>query len=777
MDRPFSPITLFHASAGSGKTYQLSLKYLTLLKHYSLGTEPEALRKILAITFTNKAAYEMKERIISFLKEIALETEKGKDLSEKTGISPKEAEALLESIFLNYDYLEVKTIDSFLFKLFRGLAYELNLTPEFLISRYLKEPHIEKALLKVFEKAQENNEIFQFLEKFLNFLITQESVLTLNIKKKITSELKKLVEVSTYKEELLIPHNQKLQFKDYSEINDKTLLRGFFYYNFLTFIKKELEEILFQEKTLYMGIWKEKLAKALREEFLPWIYLKLGELKAFIIDEFQDTDRLQWLSVYPLVENLISEGRVFIAAGDTKQTIYRWKGGDPGLIKLIKENFKNYGLKEIPLKYNYRSSFSIVEFNNQLFNLIREEFELKRELLKRITLGKSFKDEATELIEKAVEEFDELFSEVEQLAVRDISGKVFIEWLKFDENSSQKDVKPCLLQKIENILEELKASSLLEDTAILFRENEDVSEAASYLMSKGFQVVASSFLNLKESSLVNSLISFLNLLFNPEDDVALAAILFKFFDEKGLQILRKYQNFKIQSQSTITLSEYLKLYYEEFYKSHILKPLEKGYFMNLYQFLRFLVSYFRLEERFPEEKPYLTKFLTLALSFTARGGEARDFLKEWCTLSEEEIELSLEEAPLKILTIHASKGLEFKNVLIPLNFSQRGYASELQLYFTEKGVHKGKKEEFSEELLRIYYFEKIKHSLEIFNLLYVAFTRAKENLYILVPIGLKNNFLSAEIFTRIFETLREKKKNLIEKGYFQERPSVHQNAL
>lgn len=768
MDNDISPITLFHASAGSGKTYQLSLKYLTLVKHYSSPNDQEALRKILAITFTNKAAYEMKERIISFLKEIALETEKGKDLSKNTGIGPNEAETLLENIFLNYDYLEVKTIDSFLFKLFRGLAFELNLTPEFSISRNLKENHIEKALLNVFERANEDNKVSQLLEQFLNFLITHESELTLNIKKKITSELKKFVELSTYKGEVIASYNQKTQFKDTSEINDKTLLWGCIYYNFLTLLKEELEETLFQEKTLYMGIWKEKLAKALSDDFLPWIYLKLGELKAFIIDEFQDTDRLQWLSVYPLVENLISERKIFIAAGDTKQTIYRWRGGDPGLIKLLKENYRDYGLKEISLKHNYRSSPSIVEFNNHFFNLIKNEYELKKELLERVILGKNFKDEASELTERAIKEFDEIFSEVEQKPSKETSGKVFIKWINFEQNTSQKDVMVCLLQKIEGILKELKDSSLLEDTAILFKENEDVSEAASYLISKGFRVIASSFLNLKESSLVNSLISFLSLLFNPEDDVALSAILFKFFEKRGQPILKEYQNFKIKSNNTLTLSEYLKLHQKDLYESHILKPLEKGYYMNLYQFLKFLVSNFRLEESFPEEKPYLTKLFTLALDFTARGGDTKEFLKEWNALSEEEIDLSLEEAPLKILTIHASKGLEFKNVLIPLNFSLKSYTSELQLYFTEKGVHRGKKEEFSEDLLKIYYFEKIKHSLEIFNLLYVAFTRAKENLYILVPTGLKRNFLSAEIFTQIFEILQKKNINLSEKVFFQE---------
>ncbi len=446
MDEKYSPVILFHASAGSGKTYQLSLNYLTLLNYYSR-KDPEALKKILAITFTNKAAYEMKERILSFLKEIALETEKGKDLAEKTGITPAQAKSLLENLFLNYDYLEVRTIDSFLFKLFKGLAYELNLTPEFSVSPFLDEGHIEKALLNLFEKIKENNKLLAFLELFLNFLISNESNLTLNFKKKIVSELKNLVEISTYREELLSLKENKLQLLEPSENMDKTLLRGQLYFKFLNLLKEELEKVLFNEKTLYMGIWKEKLAKVLKEDFIPWIYLKLGELKAFIIDEFQDTDKLQWLSVYPLVENLVSEGKIFIAAGDTKQTIYRWKGGDPDLIYLVKENFKNFGLKEIPLKNNYRSCFQIVEFNNHIFSLIKKEKELKQDLLKKIVLGKSFKEDSEEFIKIAEEEFDKIFSEIEQIGIKDLNGKVVIDWLHLDENTSSKGGKKCSLSK------------------------------------------------------------------------------------------------------------------------------------------------------------------------------------------------------------------------------------------------------------------------------------------------------------------------------------------
>ena len=117
------------ASAGSGKTYRLSLRYLGLLKRVGY-PHPENLRRIVAITFTNKAAAEMKERILRFLKEISFGTPFGQKLSEETGLSAKEASAWLETIISHYSDFHVRTIDSLLFAILKGLSFELGIKPE-----------------------------------------------------------------------------------------------------------------------------------------------------------------------------------------------------------------------------------------------------------------------------------------------------------------------------------------------------------------------------------------------------------------------------------------------------------------------------------------------------------------------------------------------------------------------------------------------------------------------------------------------------------------------
>ncbi len=117
------------ASAGSGKTYRLSLRYLALLKE--LGEpSPASLRSVVAITFTNKAAAEMKERILGFLKEIAFGTPRGQELWKETGLTPEEARNWIDTIVRNYSDFQVRTIDSFLYSILKGLSFELGIHPE-----------------------------------------------------------------------------------------------------------------------------------------------------------------------------------------------------------------------------------------------------------------------------------------------------------------------------------------------------------------------------------------------------------------------------------------------------------------------------------------------------------------------------------------------------------------------------------------------------------------------------------------------------------------------
>ncbi|MFW5553027.1 MAG: DUF5686 family protein, partial [Prevotella pectinovora] len=126
-----SSLTVYKASAGSGKTFTLAVAYIKLLV-----ANPASYRNILAVTFTNKATEEMKTRILSqlygisrglaesddYLKKIALETQMAEDDIRKA------ASAALSLLIHNYDYFHVETIDTFFQSVLRNLARELDLS-------------------------------------------------------------------------------------------------------------------------------------------------------------------------------------------------------------------------------------------------------------------------------------------------------------------------------------------------------------------------------------------------------------------------------------------------------------------------------------------------------------------------------------------------------------------------------------------------------------------------------------------------------------------------
>jgi len=129
----FPDLTVVSASAGSGKTYTLALRYVQFLLSSTIPNN--AMRNILAITFTNNAANEMKQRIIILLKKICLRNNEILEQISFLVALPKEelihkAELLLGEILDNFSAFQVKTIDSFLISVFKTTALEFGYHPE-----------------------------------------------------------------------------------------------------------------------------------------------------------------------------------------------------------------------------------------------------------------------------------------------------------------------------------------------------------------------------------------------------------------------------------------------------------------------------------------------------------------------------------------------------------------------------------------------------------------------------------------------------------------------
>ena len=769
-------IIIYNASAGSGKTYQLSVNYLKLLNRIQQNSA-FGLKNILAITFTNKAAFEMKERVIQFLKEIIKNTPKGESLKKELNIDSKRAEEILNEIFLNYDAFQIKTIDSFLLNLYRALAYELNLISDFQIKKYVDESLIEKALDKLFEEAYQNKYLMEFLEKFIDFLLETEDKLKIDIKNKLINSLEKVLQNLTYKREFIQAINfyqQKDLKKVLEEINsnsfskEKEKLSTDFYLTLYALLKFKLEEIFFREKTLFIGLWKEKLSSFLnsQEDFIPWIYVKLGNLEGIIIDEFQDTDRVQWEAIYPIVEDLISRRGVLICAGDPKQSIFQWRGGDPYLLEEICTNFSHYPLKIEVLNKNYRSSPEIVEFNNQFFSLLKENEEIKKEVLNELIFGKNNKfEKKEEILKEVLKELEQNFKNVKQESVKREKGKVLFRFVKISEILGSRSYKKYIKKELDelikgeilNILKELKEKEDFEDIAILVRRNEEITELSSFLLSEGFKVIGTSFLKLKESSVVNTLISLLKFLNYPEDQIALAGFLSGGFSPQGTQIFIKYYEARASGRN-ISLIDFVKTEYQSFWESCINHLLKKSRTFSFYELCQYIVQFFNIKNVKQEEQAYLYEFLSIVLDFSYKGGTLEEFLEYWEKYSEDELELPKDKEAIKILTIHLAKGLEFKHVILPLTWEERNYTTDLGLIFYNGNIYKGKKKDLSEEAQIGWYLEKARNKLELFNLLYVAFTRAIKNLYLIIPDTqeIKSyKFEGLKIFSKIYSFLEK----------------------
>ncbi len=746
-------IIIYNASAGSGKTYQLALNYLKLLNQLQKEGNLN-LKNLLAITFTNKASFEMKERIISFLKEIFKQTEKGRILSEETGISPEVAEFLLEEILLKYDSFQVKTIDSFLLNLYRALSYELDMPSDFQIKTYIEDSLIEKALNKLFESAQQKEELLKFLEDFVDYLFSTEEKLKIDMKNKLIKLVERIFQKITYKRELI--ETLEISRRNYLQIQDR-------YLGLYALLKGKLEEVFYKERVLFIGVWKEMLSQILKSsaEFIPWIYVKLGSLESIIIDEFQDTDRVQWEAIFPVIEDVVSRNRFLICAGDPKQSIFQWRGGDPFILEDLLKNFSSDSIRIEILEKNYRSAPEVVNFNNLFFSQISKDSTLKRELLEDLIFGKEKFERKEEVIELVLKDFDWSFQNVLQSAVNNLRGEVKCRFLKVENPSKRRTFKERLKEltkeEILNILKELADKGELEDVAILVRKNEEISELSSFLISKGFKVIGSSFLKIKESPLINSLISLLKFINYQEDEIALAGFLSGGFSEEFLNILNRYYEFKL-SGSFLTLPDFVKNEYPNFWRTYIEDFCLASQYLSPYELCQYIVKKLKVEKKRKKEIAYLYKFLSIILDFTSKGGDLEEFLEYWEKYSEDELEMPKDTSAIKILTIHLAKGLEFNHVILPLVWEERNYTSDLGLIFYDGNIYRGKKEELSDEGKIGWYLEKARTKLELFNLLYVGFTRAIKTLYILLPdleeVKQSSKFEATRIFNKVYSVLK-----------------------
>lgn len=830
--------TIYDASAGSGKTYTLTKEYLKIL---FLASTDDAYKKILAITFTNKAVNEMKSRIVSSLYEFSIDTtsEKAmdllKDVAKDTKLSiatlKDKSKAIIKNIIHNYAAFDISTIDKFTHKVIRTFAQDLNLPPNFEVSLDT-DVLLQEAIDLVISKAGEDQSLTQLLVDFSkdrtdddkNWDISAELLAVAQlitnennseeikemaeksltdfgtIKKKLQEEIKRLKEEckeiaqtvltkidsngvsrKSFYSGYVTNHLTKvvsdkiainetiIKYLDGSEssyskavpqsdkdfidenaseilasvitINEKAgkislydaFLQNLNPLSLLNTIYKEFKNIQEEQNIVSISDFNTIIHNEIQNQPAPFIYERLGEkYRHYFIDEFQDTSVMQWQNLIPLIDNALAgqdeygkKGTVMLV-GDPKQAIYRWRGGKAEqFIDLAKDKtstnpFSNKDKKTERLKTNYRSYSEVIQFNNSFFKQLANQFNnadyknLYEHLSHQETNAKqggyvnlSFIEVPEE--ETGVEGFD---SDNDTITMKD---KVYL-------SHTLKTINQCLAHKFQ-----------YKDIVLLTRTKAPGIKLANFLTENKIPILSSETLLIQNATEVKLIIALLRFLKNQKEEEAKIYILYYIAQQLQSELAIHDFILATKDKNTADLEAYLNTIGIEISFTDCKKK-------SLYETVETLIAAFLKNK---VNTSYLQYFLDLVLEKDVKSQSSiADFLEYWYKIGFQKSIPSPEGTnAVRIMTIHKSKGLEFPVVIFP--FAEEDFSRKMKdkLWIPledstidlPKALINNKKEveSYGNGAKSIFQTKNQEEILDTINVLYVALTRAEEQLYII----------------------------------------------
>jgi ATP-dependent exoDNAse (exonuclease V) beta subunit len=497
----------------------------------------------------------------------------------------------------------------------------------------------------------------------------------------------------------------------------------------LNTLSNELNKIQKEQGILSITEFNKLIFEQIQNQPAPFIYERLGEkYRHFFIDEFQDTSEMQWQNLIPLIDNALSsedlngERGSLLIVGDPKQSIYRWRGGKAEQFIALskgKNPFVNPDKSLFSLEKNYRSYSQIIEFNNEFFNLISNEFKN--------------------------EDYKELYANhSHQKSNNKNGGYVNISFLPkinskeynpddLEEENLEKN--ELFLEATLKTIENIKTKGFTnKDIVILTRNKKPGTAIANFLTEKGIPILSSESLLIGSSSEVQFIVHFLQYLKNKNDLEAKAHFLYYLAQNQINKIaVHDFISKGMEQKPETNFENWLFNFDVEITFANIRKK-------SLYEAVETLIS-----KAIPIEKrnAYVQYFLDLILERDLKNqAGVSDFLSYWET-QKEKLSIPSPEGndAIRIMTIHKSKGLEFPVVIFP--FADEDYskgprekiwinADEDTMGLPKVLVDKSSKvESYGEEASLIYNQKKQEDLLDDINILYVALTRAEEQLYII----------------------------------------------
>jgi len=826
-DINYPQIYVLDASAGSGKTYNLAKQYLLLLfnKPSNKNIQSVGIRNILAITFTNKAAAEMKQRILDLLKKIVLgllnEKEKEDILQlvvNEYGYDEKQiinsAEEIIEDIIHNYHYFQVQTIDSFINQIISTYSFYLNISPLFkieeqyeeymtycidqLIDNYYKDKNIKRifdkfinnyfylehrkswylkedileVLLMFYEETKKygkeykkltpeisieklSKELFDKIKKFYKLLPKEK------VHKKFVYAIEQFID-NYYLKRTILLKNLSTYFtyekipvvKDYvideklatiwDEIRKgiKVIVELYCfqifnsYLDIFEYLEKELNLFLKQEDVIFLNELNKKINEIISsdEYFVPTVFMKLAmRIKHCLIDEFQDTSLLQWNNVLPIIEEALANGGSLFYVGDKKQMIYRFSGSEYTLFDNVPIILKNYPVKKIFLSTNLRSKEQIVNFNNKIFS--------KQNLEQFLTII----EEENNINIK--EEVLNIYSNSQQNVKENNSGGYV-----YGEFVNQENFEDVVKEKVKNIVLQIISNNTRDNkkVAILVRKKKEVELVSNWLLEAGFSVESERTLDTLENNFIKEIISLIKFLLSPNDNLSFVSfILGDIFLESSNTPYEEIYNFIFEEQKQTKnnlLYQKFKQKYQKLWEKFFQPIFETSCFLAAYDFLLKISEVFDFYSLkvFHQNYPFFYKLLELTKKLERENCSIYYFIEKINSFSEDEKQVVAKgEKQIIVMTIHKSKGLEFDIVILPFvridvdvgkhrDFSQKFITITDNEYLR---VVKLSKEmiKYSDKILSIYSQEYKNLLIDELNILYVSFTRAKEQIYFFVP--------------------------------------------
>lgn len=769
-------LTVYKASAGSGKTYTLAYEYIKLVLGYKdhntgkyrLNKNPqEEHQDVLAITFTNKATDEMKRRIIKELAIIAelpaMGGEKSpylKDLLSLFECTKDElkatAETVLGQLLFDYTFFNVSTIDAFFQNVLRTFAFEADLTGNYevelddsfaissgvnelfnainyrndsrskLLAEWLRQFMMQKIeeggsfnlfnrksqiygdLLRFIKKLSDeqfklrlNNDVESYFDDPTRIVRFEEQLkkqigVTRNVIKNTAENIFKLLsedDVAGMQHHVKTPIikwqdilNQKIDDIDLSNTikgvanHEKPIFKKGYIVSqeveeavqsaieriveliprlkFLALIRKNIyglgligdtmrfiKEFRENNNLILLSDTNDLLQRIISEDEAPFIYERMGvRLNHFLIDEFQDTSRLQWQNINPLVSESLSQDNDNLIIGDVKQCIYRFRNSDPSLLQNQVANDFTGQINErgvdVKENTNWRSSAEVVKFNNTLFSALSYILDVE--------------DEYSNITQQVSEKHE------------NHRGYVKFEFIDDDDDKKLKSFEKMAV----DIKRQLDSGYQQKDIAILVRNGNDGESAINYLMDlmvdpevdfPKINIISDGALKVDSSPMVKLIISVLRLL---SSDIEGGS---RYMSKRRFnQILHSYvlyTNRGVEPNEALNKaingdsSDVDKLIDEVEQIEHVSLP-------TLVE--RIIVRYIPEDLRM-RDIAFITAFQDEVLDFCSRGShDVNSFLRWWDSSSSHYLASSTDVDAIRVMTIHKSKGLEFKCVHIPI---------------------------------------------------------------------------------------------------------------